>query len=252
MKLLLTALVSLILLGSCRPLSKIKADYQIFQRGMDSLGTYQIGEPKIIPLDFLDITLYTESVNQRQVDLYRVNTPNGYQVDGKGFLEMPMIGKVHANGLTNFQLADTLKKRYEPYIKDPGVIVNIRVPQVKVIGETEVIGYLNFRNIRPTLMDAIALAKPNPKTRIDSVFLIREDNGIRKSYSFDLRDLRTIYRSEAYYLQQNDVLIFPPSKRGLIAYRNGEVGDLVQPLQVVNFALGAISILLSLAILVTR
>lgn len=252
MKLLLTALVSLILLGSCRPLSKIKADYQIFQRGMDSLGTYQLGEPKIIPLDFLDITLYTESVNQRQVDLYRVNTPNGYQVDGKGFLEMPMIGKVHANGLTNFQLADTLKKRYEPYIKDPGVIVNIRVPQVKAIGDVEATGYLNFRNVRPTLMDAIALAKPSTKTRLDSVLLIREDNGLRKTYAIDLRDLRTIYGSEAYYLQQNDILIFQPSKRGLIGYRNGEIGDLIQPLQVVNFALGAFSVILSLTLLLTR
>jgi len=141
-------------------------------------------------------------------------TLQNYLIDTQGNINFPVLGKVHAVGMTKNQLADYIVKQIHPkYIKeDP--IVNIRFANFKisVLGEVARPGAFSINNEEISLFEAIALAGDlTIYGKRDNVLLIREGNdGKRQTTRIDLRDSRLI-NSPWYYLQQNDVLYVQPN-----------------------------------------
>lgn len=49
----------------------------------------------------------------------------GSRVDGKGFVHLPLVGKIQVAGLTIEQVRERLEEAYRPFIKNPWVVVEV-------------------------------------------------------------------------------------------------------------------------------
>ena len=135
-----------------------------------------------------------------------------YLVDLNGFIEFPVLGNIKLGGLSRSQATQLLKTKLEDYIKDP--IVNIRLANftVTVLGEVNNPGTFTVEDERISLIEAIGLAGDlTIYGKRENVFLIREDNGIKRFTKFDLTSIKVV-NSPNYYLTQNDVIYIEPNK----------------------------------------
>ena len=135
-----------------------------------------------------------------------------YLVDLNGFIEFPVLGNIKLGGLTRSQATQLLKTKLTDYIKDP--IVNIRLANftVTVLGEVNNPGTFTVEDERISLIEAIGLAGDlTIYGKRENVFLIREDNGVKRFTKFDLTSIKVV-NSPNYYLTQNDVIYIEPNK----------------------------------------
>lgn len=141
-------------------------------------------------------------------------TLQNYLVDTNGDIMFPIIGKIHAAGLTKSVLHDYINSKIYPrYIKEEPII-SIRYAnfKVSVLGEVNRPGVCPIDNEKVSIFEAISLAGDlTIYGKRDNVLLIRETNGKRETVRIDLRDRRLI-DSPYYYLQQNDILYIQPNK----------------------------------------
>ncbi len=138
----------------------------------------------------------------------------GYLVDAQGDIDFPILGKIHAAGLSRMQLKELVKKRLieEDLIKDPIVTIQFLNYKVSVIGEVNRPGSFNISGDRITLLEALSMAGDlTIYGRRDRVAVIREKDGKRTILMHDLRS-SDIFLSPCYYLQQNDIVYVEPNK----------------------------------------
>lgn len=142
------------------------------------------------------------------------NKPKGYLVDAKGYIVLPVIGKMKAAGKTCSQLASdiaaTLKN--DDYIRDASVNVQIMNFKFSVLGEVNSPGTYTIEGQRLTILEAISRAGDLNIDGNRDVTLIRETNGTRQIANIDLRS-RDLFTSPYYYIQQNDIIYVTPSDR---------------------------------------
>ena len=109
----------------------------------------------------------------------------GYRVDADGYIDFPILGKLHVEGL--------------------------RVSEV--LGAVGKNGTFSVEGDRVTLLEAIANAgNLSASADMGRVTVIREEGGARKQYVHDLRST-DIFKSPCYYLQQNDIVYVEPKYR---------------------------------------
>src|ERR1700748_3382842 len=97
------------------------------------------------------------------------------QVDNDGSVTLPMIGQVHAAGLTVEQLQDKLVVAYKKYFKNPQVTVQVndfRSQPVSVDGNVTTPGVVQLRGNR-NLMEVIGQAGGLRADAGDSVLITR-------------------------------------------------------------------------------
>ena len=136
-----------------------------------------------------------------------------YLVDTRGEITFPIIGKIHAAGMTKTDLVNFIKdKIYPRYIKeDPIISIRYANFRVSVLGEVNRPGVCSIDNEKVSILDAIAMAGDlTIYGKRDNVLLIRENNGKRETVRIDLRNPRLL-NSPYYYLQQNDLLYIQPN-----------------------------------------
>ncbi len=137
---------------------------------------------------------------------------NGYQVNKKGNIFLPVIGEVHVADLTEQAANDTLQKRVDEYFKDAAVKVKILTYKITVLGEVRNPGvYYNY-NKNITVLEALGLANGTTEfASIRKVLVLRNTAIGNKSYRLDLTQ-KKMMASEAFYLLPNDVLYIEPDK----------------------------------------
>ena len=97
------------------------------------------------------------------------------QIDNDGTVTLPMIGQVHAAGLTVEQLQANLVTAYKKYFKDPQVTVQVndfRSQPVSVAGNVNTPGVVQLRGNR-NLMEVIGQAGGLRADAGDSVLITR-------------------------------------------------------------------------------
>jgi polysaccharide biosynthesis/export protein len=97
------------------------------------------------------------------------------QIDNDGTVTLPMIGQVHAAGLTVEQLQTNLVTAYKKYFKDPQVTVQVndfRSQPVSVAGNVSTPGVVQLRGNR-NLMEVIGQAGGLRADAGDSVLITR-------------------------------------------------------------------------------
>ena len=136
----------------------------------------------------------------------------GYFVDVDGFIDFPVVGKLDVNRKTLNETKSLLYDKLKNYLKDP--VVNIRFLNLKVsvLGEVFKPGTIRLTNKRLTVFEAIGLAGDmTPYSNRENVIVIREKNGRRSIKRINLQSSK-VFRSDYYYLQQNDLVIVEPNK----------------------------------------
>ncbi len=148
----------------------------------------------------------------------------GYVVDNDGYINFPALGRIHAAGFNRWELQDRISEELEDkgLLKDAIVTVEFMNFKISVLGEVAAPGSYSVVGDKITIFQALAQARDlTIYGQRDNVQVIREQNGRRHIYTLDLTN-SDIFKSEAYYLQQNDVVYVTPSK---VRAGQGEINE---------------------------
>lgn len=160
----------------------------------------------------------SSSANQDNTELRSYTTQSeglsAYTVASDGTIEFPVLGKLKIEGMTRQEVAGYIKGELmgRNLVKDPTVTVEFLSAGVNVLGEVNRPGRYDINKDRITILDALALAGDmNINGQRTNVKVIREENGVVKSYIVDLTDTKGLVSSPVYYMKQNDVVYVEPN-----------------------------------------
>lgn len=220
-----------LLLSSCNSQKKINKDFNYFQRGLDSMQQSTYVEPKLQPNDLITIQVIAGSIRQEDAALFNLQsssgssttsaassaslsqtTNSGYQIDLKGNIELPKVGKIVAAGLTRQELAEKIRMKLQDEVKDPLVVVKYVQFKINVLGEVKKPGAITFKTEKVNILDALAEAGDlTDAGKREDIVLMRQNGDKLENYIIDLRNT-SFMNSPAFYLQQNDVIYVGANK----------------------------------------
>lgn len=205
----------------------------------DSINAHFVpsAEVTIKPAD--ELTIFISALDQEAVAPYNlymvtVNDPTQkqvkttptmltYRVDEEGNIEMPVLGKLHVDGMVRKEVEELIKSRLETQVLNPIVQVNLISARVSVLGEVARPGFVNISDGRLTVLEALAaVGDMTPYGRRDNVLLSREVNGKMEFVRIDMTR-PDLLMSPYYYLQQNDVLYVSPNSVRAISSTNASL-----------------------------
>ncbi len=138
----------------------------------------------------------------------------GYLVNLSGDIQFPVLGKIHAAGLTKTQLQALLQKQLldTKQLVDPIVTIRHLNFRVSVLGEVTHPGVFTTPNEKISLLEALSFSGDiTIYGKKNNVMLIREDDkGDKLVVRIDLTST-SLFSSPYYYLKSNDVLYVEPS-----------------------------------------
>ncbi len=153
---------------------------------------------------------------QHMSNTYRKGTQKqvtGYLVDEKGFITFPVLGRLNVSGIAYDSVETLIQCRLiaGEYVMDPIVTVSPMNFRVSVIGEVRRPRELHITGERLTIFEALAMCGDiTAYGQRNKVVVIREKDGCITPIQVDLTK-KALFNSEAYYLQQNDVVYVEPS-----------------------------------------
>ncbi len=135
----------------------------------------------------------------------------GYLVDKDGTILFPQLGVLHVEGKTLTEIRTDLLSALSKYLTDPVVTVQFANARVLVMGEVGRPGPIPIPDGKLTILEAITLSGDIPFTgRKDNVLVVREENGQRSFANVNLQS-HNVYKSEYYFLRQNDLVYVEPT-----------------------------------------
>ena len=180
-------------------------------------------EVVISPYDELDVIVSSFDQELARPFNLRSSTTNtfagnglGYLVDQGGNIELPVLGTIHAAGMTRLKLQDHIKNLLVAggYINDPYVMVRFRNFKIFVLGSNGGKA-ITIPEERCTFLQALALAGDlNIYTDRTKIMVVREVDGAMVSRYLDPRSSK-VFDDPFFMMQQNDFIITRNS-----AYRN--------------------------------
>lgn len=173
-------------------------------------------EAVISPYDELDVVISSfdtelaRPFNLRSTNSTNYSTTNtlAYLVDQNGDLELPVLGTIHAAGLTRLELQERVKNLLiaGDYISDPYVLVRFRNFKVFFLGANGGKS-ITIPNERCTFLEALALSGDmSIYTNRNKILVMREVDGKMVSRYLDPRSSK-VFKDPFFMLQQNDFII---------------------------------------------
>jgi polysaccharide biosynthesis/export protein len=138
----------------------------------------------------------------------------GYRVDKNGFVNLPLIGKVHVLGLTLEEAEKSIKEELKTYLKEPYYvkIVNLTFV-VHFFDENGRAQQLHLSRESSTLIDALSLAGGmSDFGKRENLRVVRNYPADPKLFMLDMRDIASM-QNEGFYLQTNDMIFVEPFQR---------------------------------------
>lgn len=134
-----------------------------------------------------------------------------YLVDVNGDIDFPILGKIHVEGMTRNQLVNYLTAEIGKDVQNPIVYVSFKNYSITVLGEVRSPGTYTFDSERVNILQALGRAGDlNLTAERHGILLLREEDGVQIHYKINMQDSHLL-DSPYFYLQQNDVIIVPPS-----------------------------------------
>lgn len=162
-----------------------------------------------------DVNLTNRQVIMSNTYHHIDNGIDGYRVLEDGNIIFPIFGKITAAGIS----LDSLAHRIEnlliagDYVKDPVVTVKLMNFRVSVIGEVPRPQELHVKGERLTILEALAMCGDISQFgQRTNVLVVRDSNGQVSTHTIDLTK-KTMFDSEVYYLQNNDIVYVEPKKK---------------------------------------
>ena len=176
-------------------------------------------EAKIVPYDELDIIISCSDPEIAKPFNIRYSMGNSggysstggaytYLVDPNGNIELPILGVIHASGMTRLQLQDHIRNLLlvGNYISDPYVKVRFYNFKVFFLG-ADGGKAITISNERCTFLEALAMSGDiSAYTRRDKIGVLREVDGKMTVRYLDPRS-SDVFNDPYFLLQQNDMII---------------------------------------------
>lgn len=136
---------------------------------------------------------------------------SGYVVDDKGFINIPIVGKVKVDGLTVNEAESLVQTEIDKYLNNASVEIKIVSFKISVLGEVRSPGYYYIYNEQANVLEALAMAGDITQfgSRNDIKLIRQTDNG-SEVILLDLTDSK-LMNSKYYFLLPNDVLYVEPN-----------------------------------------
>lgn len=186
-------------------------------------------EPVIQPNDLLSITI--TSLNPAASEVFNVSAANsmrmanatatntvspviGYLVDQEGNVQLPLLGKTKAAGITKKEFQEGIRTQLiqRKLLIEPVVDIRYLNYKISVLGEVARPSVLTVPNEKITLLEALGLAGDlTIFASRNNVLLIREEEGNKKLVRIDLTT-DELFTSPYYYLKSNDIIYVEPNK----------------------------------------
>ncbi len=139
---------------------------------------------------------------------------SSYTVDPQGNITFPVLGSLHVEGMTRYELAAFIKGELmgRDLVKDPTVTVEFLNTGFSVIGSVKKPGRYDLNRDQITILDAVAQAGDlDINGRRDNIRVLRQENGKTQVYIIDITNGKELMNSPAYYLRQNDIVYVEPN-----------------------------------------
>lgn len=167
-------------------------------------------------------------------------TANGFMVDEKGDIQLPLLGNVKVEGLTTNGARELIQSKLVSYLKEPIVSIRLVNFRVSVLGDVAKPGVYPVNNERVNISEALSMAGDLSITAVrNNVLLIREQDGKRQYIRLDMQK-KEIFNSPYYYLQNNDVLYVQPGSA-----KYASVDSSYRNVSIVLSALSVIALIIS-------
>ncbi len=250
-------LIAVLMLQSCGVNSnlmfkEVKGDDSQVIYITDSIPMTPVEDYRISPDDRISFTMGTndgteivEKMSGLSEQRNTVTNANGleYTVRRDGKVELPVVGKVMAAGLTIEQLEDTLQMYFAKEYKRP--FVQVRVTNQRVIvfpGNGSDAQVVPLQNANTTLMEALAKAGGiTDRGRASRIKLMRRVNGQRVVYGIDLSTMKGL-RQVDMIVQANDYIYVEPTPQ-LAKEISANVVPVISLLSSAIFIVSAINLL---------
>jgi polysaccharide biosynthesis/export protein len=209
------AILIILVTTSC---SKPLKDLSYFKTGTDSARKSPAYHEAIISKgDIISIVISSDdpraselfNLTNNQPSNVQMNTTtltSGYLVNEQGNIQIYQLGDVKVEGMTKYELTNTLKEKLSPYLQHP--IVNVRLLNFKitVLGEVNRPGTYSIPNEKVNLIEALGLAGDlTIYGQRKTVMIIRQENDQNKFIEMDLTN-KDVFNSPYFNLKQNDVV----------------------------------------------
>jgi polysaccharide export outer membrane protein len=136
---------------------------------------------------------------------------NGYRVSADSLITLPILGDINLVGLTLGEAHEHLKMRANEFLKEPEIQVKFLNYRVNISGEIRTPGiYYNYEG-NLNMLDAIGMANGITEfADLKNVIVKRQNESNFVTHKVDLTN-NSIYSSDVFYLQPNDLVYIPPS-----------------------------------------
>lgn len=192
---------------------RIAQSYRLAIQPADRISlSITCSEPRLLAGFASNLTVGTNEANRTSGGNNEIYT--GYTVDKDGFVTLPMIGKLKAQGKTEEEFATDVERAIiaAGIVTDPQVTVKFTNARVSVLGAVNKPGAIPLQSQRTSVLDILASAGDISDNGLKTnVQLFREVDGKREMYVLDLTQA-DVFNSPAFYVQQNDMIYVSPNK----------------------------------------
>jgi len=173
-------------------------------------------EYRIMPNDRIFITSY----QYPNITPNKINT-SGLLVSRDGSISMPLIGRVNIAGLTQYDGARLLEKKYRKYLKKPSFHIEVTDRKVYILGEVEKAGEIKMNREKISIMEVIATAQGFGDYAIrDDVIIVSQGKSISMR-RVDLTNFSSLAQSNIY-LSNRDIVYVRSSKWKQFKIKGGD------------------------------
>ena len=152
--------------------------------------------------------------NARTGNSYNSQNPEnniGYLVDINGYIDMPILGAIHVEGMTRLQLQDTITNLLLKggYLEDAVVLVRFKNYKIYIKSATGS-QTVTVTKERITLLEALSQAGSiSAYTKLNKVGVLREEGDHMHLRYLNLKS-KEVFNDPFFLLQQNDVVLLEP------------------------------------------
>lgn len=130
-----------------------------------------------------------------------------YLVDPDGNIEIYLLGKVKAAGLSKAQLKEKLITAVSKYLTEPGVAIRFTNFRFTIVGEVRLPGSVTIPNEKISIIEAVAMSGDmTAYAKRSTIRVIRDSSGVREIGTVNFNQ-KTLFTSPYYYLHRNDIII---------------------------------------------
>ncbi|MCI6161610.1 MAG: polysaccharide biosynthesis/export family protein [Prevotella sp.] len=183
------------------------------------------------------------SINRGQGNL-------GYTIDSEGNIDFPLLGNLHIAGMTRKEVSELIKKELasKQLAADVVVTVDFLNLSYSVMGEVLTPGKYSINKEKVSILEALSTAGDMTLYgNREKVIVQREENGVSKTYTLNLLNGKSLLKSPAYYLQQNDVVYVSPND-----YRKRQAYGTSNETKTGSFWISIVSVLTTVAVLIFK